>query len=85
MRRQIAPFARTLTAFIVLAVWSATALSAEPLGGDEAWRFLEQAGIVFEKGEFGDALALCEKAREKHSTEIVRRIEILKAALLPGQ
>ena len=74
-----------MTIAIILLAFAAASLSAETLPGGEAWRILEQAGISFEKGEFGDALALCEKARARHSAEILSRIEGLKTALLPAQ
>jgi len=58
---------------------------AEPAPGNEAWRILEHAQTAFGRGEPGEALLHCEKAREAHLLEINAYRGILEKSLAPSE
>lgn len=60
-------------------------LSADTATDTEAWRILERASILFEKGELGESFLFCEKARAMHTAEISNDLSVLRIALAPAE
>jgi len=55
---------------------------AGSLVDSETWTLLEKGKLAFERGEFGDALNLCESARLRHEKTIRGYLETLRVAML---
>lgn len=78
--------ALALTAMIVsLLAWHSPCAYAASKGDTEAWRVLEEAEYAYEKGEFGEAIKLCDKARLQHESMIESYISILTKAVIPSE
>jgi tetratricopeptide (TPR) repeat protein len=73
------PSAACLAAFlIVIFTFPAAARSTV---SPETWHILETGNIAYGNGEFGEALKLCESARESHSAEIERYRDVIRIAM----
>jgi hypothetical protein len=75
-------YIKTLTslAFLIFALLNA---GTENIAGNEAWRILERATILFERQELGEALLSCEQAKARHAAEIGSFISILQNSMSP--
>lgn len=49
------------------------------------WKLLSESRIALENNDYGESLALCEKARDAHRSDIEARMEILKTAFSPAE
>lgn len=79
MKPSFRPSAACLAAFLL--AFSALPAAAKNIVSPETWHILESGNIAYENGEFGEALKLCESARERHATEIERYLDAIRAAM----
>ncbi len=76
--------ARVILFFVIVLGCSAASIFAQ-IPSTATWRALDSAKSSFEKGELGEALALCEKARNGHRVEMERMKDVLSEALSPSE
>ncbi len=76
---------RILVVAFAFAFLSISAPATAQIPSTETWRILASARDAFEKGELGEALALCEKARNGHSAAMRRMRDTLGEALTPAE
>ena len=71
------------TAFVLLALGGL--LSAQhpvkPKTSEQSWRVLARAQAAFEKGDYGEAISLCEAAKESRARELEWNRYVMKNAL----
>lgn len=60
------------TAFILFTLGGALFAQhpVQPKVSEQSWRVLAKAQVAFEKGEYGDAIALCEDAKKSRAREL---------------
>ncbi len=58
---------------------------AESVLGADTWRVMDDAHTAFERGDFGEALIQCEKARKSRLDAVAAAVATLDASLIPAE
>ena len=72
-----------ITAFILLALGGVMAAQhpVKPKVSEQSWRVLAKAQVAFENGDYGQAVSLCEEAKESRAKELKWNNYVMRATL----